>query len=262
MTKKQHPAGPPPFGDDRHEAEEDLTSPLHAATAGNNPDMLAAKQTGGTTTGENRVTLEESVASIAKTLQRVVAKDHDDPKRYSLADMPGITSTERSVTLRRAGEVNPETNSLWMGVALHTDAISYASYERFIENVLCADPQTSELIPPELESTAEGRARMVTRQAALRHLPGSEMYELLKTATEAFLLLYCGVYPDARDMAAFTAVPPVPADQDAAGGLLIGGGAATPLSSDMTRSDEKLTIGDLRKKLGAYLGNTRNNYQI
>lgn len=171
----------------------------------------------------------------------------------SLSTSPAITSAERGMTLRRAGEVNTATSELWIAIAAHTDAISFDSYEQFIEDLLCnrtpgdyRDTQEEQVRnDPDSLLAKPGRDRMFTRMSELRHLPGGELYELLRTATEAFLLIHAGVYP--------------PVGVNTAKAI---GAARTdaPVGDPYDRLNTGVRVNELEKKLSAYLGTSRNNY--
>ncbi|HEY7768666.1 hypothetical protein [Longimicrobium sp.] len=166
---------------------------------------------------------------------------------------PALSTTERGMTLRRAGEVNTATSELWIAIAAHTDAISFDSYEQFIEDLLCnrtpgdyRDTQEEQVrSDPDSMLAKPGRDRMFTRMSELRHLPGGELYELLRTATEAFLLIHTGVYP--------------PVGMNTA--RAIGANSATgPVGDPYDRLNTGIRVNELESKLSAYLGTSRNNY--
>jgi hypothetical protein len=98
---------------------------------------------------------------------------------------PVAPSGPLSVNLLRSASDPTLDQRLWRAIRLGTRAIAFDNYDRFLTRVLCAE---------------EGRR--VPRVS--RHLPGADLlhgvdaYQLLRAATEAFLLGYCGVLtPDA-----------------------------------------------------------------
>jgi hypothetical protein len=123
------------------------------------------------------------------------------------------------VTLQRADV--PPTNDLALSVAIrnHAKLISFggfskgptafaSGYQGFIDSVLCTGTPISprNIIPPpktDACGTADGHAAevgMLVTQSKQHPLFGMTAYELLKTATEVFLLLYCGVVIRPRDV--------------------------------------------------------------
>ncbi|CAA9368486.1 MAG: hypothetical protein AVDCRST_MAG89-4340 [uncultured Gemmatimonadetes bacterium] len=274
MRGKKSTEETPPAADAR--AKAGLTSAQHAPTAGNDPALL--NETAAQPPQQGFSHFERAVVDIADTLKRVVEnssgesvgartvvtppptspggeKTGTNPWTEFRAAVPGITTTHRTVTLQRAGEVNPATSALWMAIAAHTDAVSYASYEQFIEDLLCnrqatryrEDEETRVRSLDETELANEQRDRMVSRLNNLQHLPGGELYELLRTATEAFLLIHAGVFSsDSKN--APKAFDNVDADGD---------GFADP---EYDRLNTGLGVSELESKLTAYLGNPRNNY--
>lgn len=91
---------------------------------------------------------------------------------------------------------------LWVAIRNRQKAISFGNYKTFIDEVLCKqewpeDPCHPWGIPslkekPECPSPV-GAGKKAKRQLGELSIHGVGAYELLKTATEAFLLLKCGV---------------------------------------------------------------------
>jgi hypothetical protein len=98
--------------------------------------------------------------------------------------MADTTSTTR-VTLERAGLADTRAEVLWAAIALHTEATSFNTYERFVAALLSGDSD-------DLLETREPRALRELREG--RPVPGADMYDILKRATETFLLLFGGVW--------------------------------------------------------------------
>jgi hypothetical protein len=88
-----------------------------------------------------------------------------------------------SVNLQRAASDSTTDQALWVAIRLGTRAIAFDNYDRYITRVLCQGKNPHESVQ--------------NRRAGADLLHGVDAYELLRTATEAFLLLYCGVFdPD------------------------------------------------------------------
>lgn len=133
------------------------------------------------------LSVAESAVRINRSTRKLVKATHRVAQ--TLLDSPALQSTERGVTLRRAEEVNPAAASLWEAIHLHTDAIAFPRYDAFIERVLCG---------PEVDG-AGGLTQRARTAAKHYHVPGLDVYRLLKRATEVFLLLNTGVVPDPAD---------------------------------------------------------------
>lgn len=88
-------------------------------------------------------------------------------------------STDLNVTLGRSQAQTTDDQALWVAIRNRTKATDFSHYKDFIERVFCTDDQVS---PP-----AQGlRGQRLS-------VYGTGAYDLLKAATETFLLLRCGV---------------------------------------------------------------------
>jgi hypothetical protein len=92
---------------------------------------------------------------------------------------PMATSGPLSVNLQRAASDPTTDQPLWVAIRLGTRAIGFDNYDRFIQRVLCDEEGVPE------------RVRFHRQGTDLLH--GVDAYQLLRTATEAFLLVNCGV---------------------------------------------------------------------
>jgi hypothetical protein len=95
------------------------------------------------------------------------------------------------VTMRRTAAQPTADQALWVAIRNRTRAISFSGsgYKDFIDRVLCQPvlPQDQALTNPVLK-------RQLSELGS--HVHGVGAYDLLKTATETFLLLECGVKID------------------------------------------------------------------
>jgi hypothetical protein len=133
------------------------------------------------------------------------------------------------VALQRSTTPSTRDQSLWTAIRNRTKAISFSGsgYKDFIDRVLCkGDP-----LP-----VGSPRGAQLTRE--LQELGGEVngvgAYELLKTATQAFLLLECGVAINVTGTFDNTPIFD-PADE-------------------AVRYGETVTLEDLKKRLSQYLG--------
>ncbi|MCI0488055.1 MAG: hypothetical protein L0229_15805 [Blastocatellia bacterium] len=93
-----------------------------------------------------------------------------------------------AVTLRRTATAPTTDLALWAVIRKSTDSISFNNYNRFMELVLCG-------IDLPLVGGQEVRQEF-NRLRQRRFLPynDTDAYRLLKVATEAFLMVNCGVF--------------------------------------------------------------------
>jgi hypothetical protein len=90
-----------------------------------------------------------------------------------------------NVRLERTATPPTLDEAFWHGIRRHADAISFERYREFIDRVMCAGydfhaPMGNKVLDPELRKVRDARH-------------GVQAYELLKLATQVFLLLHCGV---------------------------------------------------------------------
>jgi len=90
-----------------------------------------------------------------------------------------------SVTMRRAGTDITDDLSLWISIRKSAEAMSFNNYQQFMDAVLCGIPHAG-------VSTKSPEFDMLKKQ---RFLPftDTDAYRLLKVATEAFVMVNCGV---------------------------------------------------------------------
>lgn len=94
------------------------------------------------------------------------------------------------VTLQRSRAVPTHDLPLWVVIKKSTDAIAFTNYARFMDIVLCGQP----LRDGENGNIKNGRDQF-DQLKIKRFLPFTdvEAYRLLKAATEAFIMVNCGV---------------------------------------------------------------------
>lgn len=116
-------------------------------------------------------------------------------------DLNGET-TPTPVTLQRAATLPTEDQALWSAIRNRTDAIGFNRYAAFINRLLCADTDKGEATCGDTGSTLPGSAQQQhapsiaqLRQDMLNRptIYGSDAYQLLKIATQAFLLFESGL---------------------------------------------------------------------
>lgn len=94
------------------------------------------------------------------------------------------------VSLRRTATNITDDLALWLVIRESTNALSFDNYRRFVDFVLCGKPLPEE----DSRGLAERRA-MFEELERRRSLPFTDMdaYRFLKVATEAFVMVNCGV---------------------------------------------------------------------
>src|ERR1051325_11681286 len=100
------------------------------------------------------------------------------------------------ISLERSAVASTEDQALWGAIRNRTQAIQGDSYEDFITRVLCKDDDADARAHYVKEKTRGHEASIHTRHTEL--LAGStgygvDAYQVLKYATQAFLLLEAGV---------------------------------------------------------------------
>jgi len=93
------------------------------------------------------------------------------------------------VQLQRSSVTGSADQAFWVAIRDRTSAISFDNYSRFIHSFLC-EPIPEAVTHPELVRVREERRVLSPDRLSL----GVDAYQLLKTATEAFLILHCGVF--------------------------------------------------------------------
>jgi len=96
----------------------------------------------------------------------------------------GGSTSRISVALEPAATEPTNDQALWVAIRLSTNAIRFERYEKYISDVLCKEPTE------ETDAPARGKSRERHEPARLLH--GVDSFQLLKKATEAFLLANCG----------------------------------------------------------------------
>ncbi len=138
------------------------------------------------------------------------------------------------VNLQRANVAATSDRALWVGIRTRTRAIGFDSYADFIKRVL-SDPLPMKIGSEEQVRDTESGLR--DRRFNERLLFGVDAYQLLKAATEAFLILRCGALLDGPvDTAAYQQV-----------------------SEEGRLGETGLTLEQVRLRLGEYMSMSNKN---
>lgn len=138
------------------------------------------------------------------------------------------------VSLRRTQVAPTGDQALWVAIRNRTKAISFSGsgYESFINKVLCLEDTTNITEPNSVALTRQ-------RNELYDPIHGVGAYELLKTATQIFLLLECGaVIEQDRYTAELLYIP----------------------DEETNRLGRTMTLAEVQAELTAYLGEGRLPY--
>ena len=97
------------------------------------------------------------------------------------------------VSLQRSTAGATADQGLWVAIRARTRTIGFDSYQSFVDRVLRFEGGTQ----------AENKLLQHLRPSPERLSLGVDAYQLLKAATEAFLILRCGVLGDSADQAVY-----------------------------------------------------------
>jgi hypothetical protein len=175
--------------------------------------------------------------SVADAIRDVVGRGRNEGDRdFTLRDLPGLATNERIVTLRRTQAEPRSMEIVWTAIDAHSEAISFGRYVDFLERVCFRPGYRDDLLTePQRQSLA-----------LCRHVPGADLYQFLRTATEAFLLLNCGVCP-------------APADGDGTRDVHFGMNLSRP-GFRALEPPPRLSYDRAQAQLQQFLGSPGNNY--
>lgn len=162
---------------------------------------------------------------------------------------PNFASVQRALT-REVEVPDEDLRVFWMSVLLHTESIAFPRFQEFVARVLGSDGPHDEA-PDQLNDGLQ-------RLRRTHPIPGTDLYNLLKTAAEAFLLLEGGVAtadPQGRWANNLTVrVPrhPETGAQDSAGTIPSGVNRLLP--------QRAMTYKEAEKHLMAFLGADSRSY--
>jgi hypothetical protein len=108
---------------------------------------------------------------------------------------PQVISGDLGMTLKRtATEPTPDL-PLWVVIRNSTQAMSFNNYQKFIDFVLCQKPLSDEFIDTYEGKRFQPKKDRFADLEKRRYLPftDTDAYRLLKVATEAFVIVNCGV---------------------------------------------------------------------
>ena len=122
----------------------------------------------------------------------VIINGDSDP--IEVTPRPFAAGDDVAVTLQRAAVQPTPDQSLWVAIRNSTDAMSFESYSRFLEAVICGGPD--EDVGDRRQRKRIGHKLRSVKRRTVPPFPTVERYRVLKAATEVFLMTHCGVRLD------------------------------------------------------------------
>lgn len=101
-----------------------------------------------------------------------------------------------TTSLTRAETSFTEDTAFWTGIRNSTEALSFNNYLSFMDWIFCGKQKPRELSPFESDRYEEKNAMWRDKLLKNRFLPftDSDAYRVVKAATEAFVMVNCGVH--------------------------------------------------------------------
>lgn len=140
------------------------------------------------------------------------------------------------VTLRRTVAGQTADQGLWAAMRNRIEAVGFKRYRAFIENVFWEEKIDENLVKPYQKKFGPGLPAMDTRLS----IHAVDAYNVLRLATEVFLLLECGVVKKKNDKV--TIIDPSLFDP----------------YQESARMNDKITIGDIETRLTRYFNGPAN----
>jgi hypothetical protein len=172
-----------------------VTGPQVTLSSDNALRVQATLDTGPLSVGSWEVMLH---LKLAEGAQFGSSNDNDDPPEeldgtsgpIDVAPKPFAAGDDVGVTLKRAAVPPTADQALWVAIRNSTNAIGFENYSRFIETVICGEPDFEGLRVP--RKRVRHKLRSVKRRTGLP-FPNVDRFRLLKAATEVFLMIHTGV---------------------------------------------------------------------
>jgi hypothetical protein len=146
----------------------------------------------------------EAVPSVTESVDVIVT-----PRPLAAGDHLSVSVNREgngedslSVTLNRAATTPTEDLALWTVIRQTTQAISFNNYKQFMDRIMCG--QADRIASPISDSDDPIKFDPKNPPRPYRlsvPFPGVDAYNLLKTATEVFLMANCGVAINFKNLA-------------------------------------------------------------
>ena len=116
---------------------------------------------------------------------------------FAGTDRPAqIVAGNLGVALQRTATAATDDISLWLAIRNSTDALSFNNYFRFMNMLFCGENGLADLPAFERERFVGGKTtKFVNELRPVRLLPftDADAYRVVKAATEAFVMVNCGI---------------------------------------------------------------------
>jgi len=132
--------------------------------------------------------LDEAASSSSNGYPPVTLHGSSGP--IDVTPRPFAAGDDVGVTLKRTAVPPTADQALWVAIRKSTDAIGFENYSRFIEGVICGEPDFDDRRFP--RKRVRRKLRSVKHRTGLP-FPNVDRYRLLKAATEVFVMIHCGV---------------------------------------------------------------------
>jgi hypothetical protein len=202
--------------------------------------------------------LEARIASAQEDAARLVehvVSTRSDPDRRD-QQLPGAVKVHFEsqrpalgvdAQMQRAGYENPAALPLWVAIDLHTESVSFNSFQAFVDRVFCGRDAPA-------AAGSRGLDELMSELRERQRNPGLSSYELLMRTAEVFLLTQAGVWKTREEG---------PRDVLRAVVEIQGGGP--PGRNNVPREylrliEQEMSFEQLNDQLGTFLGNDVNNY--
>jgi hypothetical protein len=130
----------------------------------------------------------EDADAVGNGFPPVTIDGDSDP--IEVTPRPFAAGDDVGVTLKRTAVPPTADQALWVAIRKSTDAIGFENYSRFIETVICGEPDFDDGHFP--RKRVRHKLRSVKRRSGLP-FPNVDRYRLLKAATEVFMMIHSGV---------------------------------------------------------------------
>jgi hypothetical protein len=185
------------------------------------------------------MTNDTTNAGSEKKLRKGVKPQIDHPA----TPQAGIGNAQLKVTLAPTAPVPTDDQGLWVAIRNRSKAIDFAHYSKFINELFCKDGLTN--IQSRIQEKAGGVGCLTGNNKGLDarlSIHAADSYNVLRLATEVFLLLECGVVVEEdgeRNIEkSFTLL-----DED----LFVA-------KEESSRFNEPVTLTDVQNRLADYFG--------
>lgn len=154
---------------------------------------LLVKVTDLTNSGES-ITIDRSI--LVRGDSRAVLSNALASGRSVASNIQSIAANGVTVDMERARRKGTPQILTWAAIKKTTDALSFNNYKAFMDYVLCNDDEALLRLEPseqEIITGAKTTENLALRKRRFLPYTDTDAYRLLKVATEAFVIVNCGI---------------------------------------------------------------------